>query len=274
MEIVMKIALVQQRATQEIDHNRRLGIEALERAARAGARLVAYPELSFIPFLPQRPAGPDAADLAEPIPGPTTEIFSEKARELGVVVVLNLFELHEGKTYDTSPVIDSNGEIAGKTRMVHVIEAPCFHETGYYTPGDLGAGVFDTSAGRIGVAICYDRHFPEYMRSLAIKGAELVIVPQAGAVDEWPDGIFEAELQVAAFHNGYFAALANRVGGEECIAFAGESFVAAPDGRVLARAPKGEDHILYCEIDLDEVLRSHARRHFIPDRRPEIYEDL
>jgi beta-ureidopropionase len=273
-EIVMKIALVQQRATPDTEDNRRCGIEALERAAKAGARLVAYPELSFLPFLPQKPAGAGAADLAEPVPGPTTELFSKKARELGVVVVLNLFERDGGKTYDTSPVIDSSGEIVGKTRMVHVIEAPCFHETGYYAPGDLGAGVFETSAGRIGVAICYDRHFPEYMRALAIKDAELVIVPQAGAVDEWPAGIFEAELQIAAFHNGYFTALANRVGAEECITFAGESFVAAPDGRVLARAPKGEDHILYCEIELEEVRSSHARRHFIPDRRPEIYDDL
>ena len=156
----------------------------------------------------------------------------------------------------------------------HVIEAPCFHETGYYSPGDLGAGAFETSAGRIGVAICYDSHFPEYMRALAIKGAELVIVPQAGAVDEWPAGIFEAELQVAAFHNGYFAALANRVGREECIDFACESFVAAPDGRVLARAPKGEDHILYCDIDMSAIDRCSARRFFLPSRLPEIYPRL
>ena len=201
-------------------------------------------------------------------------LFSGRAKELGVVVVLNLFEIEGTKTYDTSPIIDSSGEIIGKTRMVHVIDAPCFHETGYYSPGDLGAGVFDTSAGRIGIAICYDRHFPEYMRALALKGADLVVVPQAGAVDEWPAGIFEAELQIASFHNGYFTALANRVGEEECMTFAGESFVTAPDGRVLARAPKGKDHILYCDIDLGEVESSHARRHFIPDRRPETYGDL
>ncbi len=270
----MKIALIQQHATHDIEDNRKRGIEALERAAKEGAMLIAFPELAFLPFLPQEPAAADAADLAEPIPGPTTELFSRKAKELGVVVVLNLFELDGEKTYDTSPIIDSSGEMVGKTRMIHVIEAPCFHETGYYAPGDLGVGVFDTSVGRIGIAICYDRHFPEYMRALALKGAELVVVPQAGAVDEWPAGLFEAELQVAAFHNGYFTALANRVGKEECMTFAGESFVTAPDGRVLARAPKGEDHILYCDIDLEEVGSSHARRHFIPDRRPETYNDL
>jgi N-carbamoylputrescine amidase len=270
----MKIALVQQHATEDIEDNKKRGVLALERAAKEGAEIIAYPELAFLPFLPQNPAEEGYAHFAETVPGPTTELFSKKARELGVVVVLNLFEREGKETYDTSPVIDSNGEIVGKTRMVHVIEAPCFHETGYYAPGDLGAGVFETSAGRVGVAICYDRHFPEYMRALALKGAELVVVPQAGAVDEWPAGIFEAELQVAAFHNGYFTALANRVGEERCITFAGESFVTAPDGRVLARAPRGEDHILCCEMDRGEVERSHARRHFLPDRRPEVYENL
>jgi N-carbamoylputrescine amidase len=131
--------------------------------------------------------------------------------------------------------------------------------------------VFETAAGRVGVAICYDRHFPEYMRALALGGAELVIVPQAGAVDEWPPGIFEAELQIAAFQNGYFAALVNRVGEEDCLTFAGESFVTDPAGRVIARAPKGRDTILYADIDFGLLDDCHARRHFLPDRRPEVY---
>ena len=107
--------------------------------------------------------------------------------------------------------------------MMHITDAPHYREKGYYTPGDLGAGVFDTAAGRIGVAICYDRHFPEYMRALALKGAELVIIPQAGAVGEWSRGVFEGEVQIAAFQNGYFAALVNRVGTEDYVAFGGES---------------------------------------------------
>jgi N-carbamoylputrescine amidase len=111
------------------------------------------------------------------------------------------------------------------------------------------------------------------MRALALAGAELVIVPQAGAVDEWPVGLYEAELMVAAFQNGYFTALCNRVGAEECLEFAGESFVCGPDGRVLARAPKGEDHILVAEVDLGEVADSHARKLFLRDRRPELYGD-
>ena len=148
------------------------------------------------------------------VPGPTTEAFQEKARELGVVVVLNLFERDGETTYDCSPVIDADGTLLGRTRMVHITDYTCFHEQGYYAPGDTGAPVYQTRAGRIGVAICYDRHYPEYMRSLGVQGAELVVIPQAGSLDEWPEGMYEAEVRAAAFQNGYFAALCNRVGRE------------------------------------------------------------
>ncbi|MHA2273855.1 MAG: nitrilase-related carbon-nitrogen hydrolase [Candidatus Hodarchaeales archaeon] len=270
----MKIALIQQHATRNKDENIQRGIAALEEAATQGAELVAFPELAFERFWPQKPATKDFQSPAEPVPGPITDIFMDKARELGVVVVLNLFERDNGKTFDCSPVISSDGELLGKTRMVHILEAPCFHEKGYYTPGNLEIEVYNTAAGRIGVAICYDRHFPEYMRILALKGADLVIVPQAGAVDEWPPGIFEAELQVAAFQNGYFTALANRVGEEDCIAFAGESFITNPEGRVIARAPKETDSILYAVIDYEELNKCPARNHFLADRRPETYSSL
>jgi N-carbamoylputrescine amidase len=157
--------------------------------------------------------------------------------------------------------------------MVHITEYPCFHERQYYRPSDLGAPVFDTRIGRIGVAICYDRHFPEYMRALALAGADLVVVPQAGCVDEWPAGLFEGEMQTAAFQNGYFVALCNRVGVEERLTFAGESFVCGPDGAVLARGPKGVDSVLMVDVDLAEAGRSHARRVLMHDRRPELYAD-
>jgi N-carbamoylputrescine amidase len=179
--------------------------------------------------------------LAEPVPGPTTDLFCTLARELGMVVIINLFERDGGHTYDSSPVIDADGTLLGLTRMVHITDYPCFHERDYYAPGDTGAPVYDTQAGRLGVAICYDRHFPEYMRALALGGAELVFVPQAGAVDEWPEGLYEGEMRVAAFHNGY------------------------------ARAPTGQDHILLCDLDLDSNEQCHARRLFLNDRRPELY---
>lgn len=243
----------------------------MERAARAGAELVAFAELAFEPFYPQRPAASEPWRLAETIPGPTTTLFSQKARELGVVVVLNLYERDGYRGFDCSPVIDADGSLLGRTRMVHITEYPCFHEQGYYAPGNTGAPVYHTKAGNIGVAICYDRHYPEYMRALALGGADLVVVPQAGSLDEWPEGLYEGEMRVAAFHNGYFVALCNRVGEEQCLTFAGESFVCAPDGRVVARAPKLEESILYADVDLTEPSRSHARRLFLQHRRPELY---
>ncbi len=267
----MRIALVQQRATASKAANVASGLDALAAAADNGAQLICFAELAFEPFYPQRPAGPDFAHLAEPIPGPITEAFQAKAAELGAVVVINLFERDGDRTFDSSPVIDADGTLLGCTRMIHITEYPCFHEQGYYTPGDTGAPVYDTAIGRLGVAICYDRHFPEYMRALAVGGAEVVVVPQAGAVGEWPDGLYEAEMQVAAFQNGYFTALCNRVGQEECLTFGGESFVCAPSGMVVAKAPAGEDAILYANIDLPTVERSHARKLFLRHRRPELY---
>jgi predicted amidohydrolase len=269
----MRIALVQQHATRDHNDNLARGLEALGEAAARGAQLVCYAELAFEPFYPQRPAEGEPQGLAQEVPGPVTEAFAERAAEHAVVVVLNLYEREGERCFDCSPVIDADGSLLGRARMVHITDYPYFHEQGYYAPGDLGAPVFETRVGAVGVAICYDRHYPEYMRALALAGAELVVVPQAGAVDEWPEGLYEAELRVAAFQNGYFAALCNRVGSEECLEFAGESFVCGPDGRVLARAPQVEDHILYADIDLAEVASSHARTLFLRDRRPELYAE-
>jgi beta-ureidopropionase len=267
----MRIALIQQTASHDRHANVERGLQALEMAAATGAKLACFAELAFERFYPQRPAAAGYRGLAEPVPGPITEAFQAKARDLGVVVVLNLFERDGDRTFDTSPVIDADGRLLGRTRMVHITEYPCFHEQGYYVPGDTGAPVYDTAAGRIGVAICYDRHYPEYMRALAIGGAELVVVPQAGAVGEWPEGLYEAEMRVAAFQNGYFTALCNRVGREECLTFGGESFVCAPNGSVIARAGSEDNTILYADLDMEKVSKSHARRLFLRDRRPELY---
>ncbi len=270
----MRIGLVQQHATGDPAENRARGGAAYREAAKAGANLVAFAELAFTRFYPQFPASAGAASLAETIPGPTTDLFCALARETGTVAVLNLFERDGERTYDSSPVIDADGTLVGVTRMVHIMEGPGFHERGYYAPGDRGTFVHRTAAGPIGVAICYDRHFPEFMRGLRLAGAELVVVPQAGAVGEWTEGIFEAELQVAAFQNGYHAALVNRVGREDGLEFAGESFVVDPDGRVVARAPRGRDHILCADCDLARNAASHAARHFLEDRRPPVYRGM
>ena len=212
----MKIALIQQHATADKTANVARGLASLETAARAGADLACYAELAFEWFHPQRPASGDVRELAEPLDGPTVTAFQQKARELGIVTLINLFERDGEHTYDSSPVIDADGSLLGVTRMIHITEYPCFHEQGYYTPGDKGAPVYDTRAGKVGVAICYDRHFPEYMRALALAGADLVVVPQAGTAGEWPEGLYEGEMRVAAFQNGYFVALCNRVGPEDC----------------------------------------------------------
>ena len=270
----MKIALVQQHAGTVRADNLKRGVAAFREAAGSGAQIIVFPELSFLRFLPERPATPEALEQAETIPGPTTDIFATLARELGVVTVINLLERDGRKTYDSSPVIDADGGILGTVRMAHIMEAPGFHESGFYAPGKNSELVFPTAHGRLGVAVCYDRHYPEYMRALALQGAEIVVIPQAGAVGEWAPGVFEAELQVAAFQNGYYAALANRVGREDVDEFAGESFVVDPDGRVIAQAEAGQDAILYAECDLSKTAQSFARRHFLKDRRPDFYSRL
>jgi len=287
----MKIALVQQHASLDKLDNLNRGLAATRAAAADGAEVIVFAELAFEPFYPQVPADEQtwsdvvtglfeaassglARDLAEPIAGPTVAAFRELAAELGVVVVLNLYERDGANAYDTSPVIDADGSLLGIARMVHITEYALFHETGYYDPGTTpreGPPVFDTRFGRLGVAICYDRHFPEQLRALALGGAEVIVVPQAGSVGEWPEGLYEAELQVAAFQNGVFTALCNRVGEERHLTFAGESFVAAPDGRVIARAGTGTDEVLHVDLDLTEVPRSHGQELFLRDRRPELY---
>jgi N-carbamoylputrescine amidase len=268
----VKIALVQQHASHDAADNVQRGLQAVDEAARHGAHLVVFAELAFEHFHPQRPAESDSKALAQRVPGPITQAFAERARTHGLVIVLNLYERDGDRAFDCSPVIDADGRLLGRTRMVHITDYPCFHEQGYYAPGDMGAPVYETRAGRIGVAICYDRHYPEYMRALAVAGADLVVVPQAGALGEWPEGLFEAEMRVAAFQNGYFTALCNRVGKEDCVTFSGESFVCAPDGEVIARAPALEETILYADLDLSTAATSHARQLFLRDRRPELYE--
>lgn len=270
----MKIALIQQRAGTDREDNLARALDAMGRAARAGADLVAFAELAVHRFFPQREHDAAAFELAEPIPGPTSDRIAARAAELGLVTVFNLYERGEdGRRYDSSPVFDRDGTLLGVTRMLHITDYACFHERRYYAEGDRGAPVYDTAAGRVGVAICYDRHYPEYMRRLGERGAEIVVIPQAGSVGEWPEGLYEAEVRVAAFQNGYFAALCNRVGEEERLTFAGESFVVDPEGRIIVRGPTLEEAIVVADVDLSACAASTARRLFWRDRRPEVYRE-
>jgi len=268
----MRLALIQQPCSTDRKANRKKGLTAVEKAVNKNAQVICFAELAFEPFYPQTPATSSSLKFAEPIPGPTTDQFSEIAVKHNLVIVLNLFEQDGKQTYDTSPVINTNGKILGKTRMVHVPDYPGFHEREYYNHGNNGTPVYETRYGKIGVAICYDRHYPEYMRALALKGAQVVLVPQAGVVDEWPAGLYEAEMRVAAFQNGFFLGLCNRVGAEPHLTFAGESFVCDPFGHVIARAKKIKEDILICDLDLNQIEQCPAQKLFLPDRRPELYD--
>ena len=268
----MKLALIQQAVSSSHQESIERGIDALHQAVEKGADLVAYPELSFTPFFPQYRAGENVLDSAESIDGPTIQTFREVAARTGTVVILNVFERDGDRAFDSSPVIDADGSLLGVTRMAHITDYDCFYERGYYHPGNTLAPVYQTSVGRIGIAICYDRHYPEYMRSLALQSADLVVIPQAGISDEWPDGMYEGELQVSSFQNGYFCAMANRVGREDQLNFSGGSVVSDPWGRIVAQAPFNEDAILYADIDLGGCGESPARKLFLRDRRPELYE--
>lgn len=269
----MRIALAQLAASPDRSANLARALDVMGEAKRAGAELIAFPEVILDRFFPQVPDDRKALELAEPIPGPVTERISERARELGLVTVFNLYELEPatGRRFDSSPVFDADGRLLGVTRMIHITDYEGFHEQSYYFPGDKGVPVYETRVGKIGVAICYDRHYPEVMRSLGIAGAELVVIPQAGTVGEWPEGLYEAEVRTAAFQNGYFVALANRVGVEGKLHFAGESFVVDPEGRILARSTSLGEDLLLADLDLAACGTSTARRLFWRHRRPELY---
>jgi beta-ureidopropionase len=268
----MRLALAQLSAGPDRDTNRDRALEAMERAADEGAHAVVFPELAVDRFFPQNPGNEKARKLAEPLPGALTEAVRKKARECSLVTVFNFYERgSDDRCYDSSPVFDADGSLLGTTRMIHITDYEGFHERDYYAPGDHGAPVYRTRAGCFGVAICYDRHFPEYMRALGAGGAEVVVIPQAGTVGEWPEGLYEAEVRVAAFQNGYFAALCNRVGREGKLEFAGESFAVDPEGRVLARGKTGEEDLVLVDLDLEQCKSSTAQRLFWRDRRPELY---
>ncbi|MSR05711.1 MAG: carbon-nitrogen hydrolase family protein [Gemmatimonadetes bacterium] len=268
----MKIALAQQRADADRAANLTRALDAMGRAARAGAQLIVFPELAVERFFPQRAKNDKANSLAETIPGPMADRVAARAKELSLVTVFNMYESGgAGRFFDSSPVFDADGTLLGITRMVHITDYDGFHEREYYHPGDRGAPVYHTAFGRVGVTICYDRHYPEYMRALGVAGAQLVVIPQAGTVGEWPDGMYEAEVRTAAMQNGYFTALCNRVGTEEKLVFSGESFVTDPEGRVLARGKAGEEDLVIVDLDLTACDRSPARRLFWKDRRPELY---
>jgi N-carbamoylputrescine amidase len=210
------------------------------------------------------------------VPGPLTGRFQAQSAALGLATVINVFErAAPGRYFDCSPVFDMDGSYLGKQRMTHILEGPGYNERFYYWQGDSGYPVFDVGPAQIGVAICYDRHFPEGMRALALAGAEVIVVPTATAsLEAQFRAVWEIEMQAAAIANGCFVAVANRAGVDDTLTFFGRSFVADPCGRILAQAPENDVALLVVDLDLDLVEEARLDMPFLRDRRPETYGAL
>lgn len=276
MAPTLRLALAQVAVGPEREENVARALRLMADASRAGAQLVAFPEMSVDPFFPQYRTQKRYFDWGTPVPGPVTDRFQAQAAALGLATVINLFErAAPGRYHDCSPVFDETGRYLGKQRMTHILEGPGYNERYYYWPGDSGYPVFDLGPVRIGVAICYDRHFPEGMRALALAGAELIVVPTATAsLEERFRAVWEVEMQAAAVANGLFVAVVNRAGVDDTLHFFGGSFVVDPYGQVVARAPEDEVSLRLADLDLDLVEQARRDMPFLRDRRPETYGPL
>ena len=277
----LRIALAQVAVAPEREDNVVKALRMMADASEAGAQLIVFPEMSVDPFFPQYRAEQRYFDWGVPVPGPLTDRFQAEAAKLGLATVVNLFErAAPGRYYDCSPVFDAGGNYLGKQRMTHILEGPGYNERYYYWPGNSGYLVFDAGSAitgpiHLGVAICYDRHFPEGMRALSLGGAELIVVPTATAsLEAEYRAVWEVEMQAAAVANGLFIAVTNRAGVDDTLSFFGGSFAVDPYGRVLARAPENDVALLLVDLDLDLVEQARRDMPFLRDRRPETYSPL
>jgi predicted amidohydrolase len=264
----MKVAMCQMANHGSMDKNIEHSLGALAEAAREGADLILYPEVHLTEFFPQYPGG-DARKYAVDIDGAIVKKFRKHCREHGIMAVPNIY-LREGDcTYDASILIGRDGSILGIQKMVHVAQAEKFYEQDYYTPSDEGFKVFEIDEGKVGIVVCYDRHYPESIRTEALMGADLILVPTVNTKAE-PMAMFEKELQVQAFHNGVAIAMCNRVGTEDAMDFAGESVVVDADGSTVIKAGNSEE-LVYCNIDLSESRKVRKSRDYTTLRRTEFY---
>ena len=245
-------------------------------AADQGAKVICFQEVFNAPYFPQVE---DAAfySYAEPVPGPTTERFAALARELGIVIVLPVYELEQpGILYNTAAVIDADGSYLGKYRKTHIPHLPGFWEKFYFRPGNLGYPVFDTAVGRIGVYICYDRHFPEGWRALGLAGATVVFNPSATSRG-LSNYLWRLEQPAAAVANEYYVGAINRVGFEELGSndFYGTSYFVNPEGAFVGEtADAYEEELVVRVLDLDLLTEVRNRWQFYRDRRPDAYGPL
>lgn len=285
----LKVGLIQQACSANGYDNRQRLAENIAAAAKEGAQLVVLQELHNTPYFCQV-ENVDNFDLAEPIPGPSTEFFGELARQHGIVLVISLFERRApGLYHNTAVVLEKDGTIAGKYRKMHIPDDPAYYEKFYFTPGDMGFHPITTSVGKLGVQVCWDQWYPEGARLMALQGADLLIYPTAIGYESSDTPGEQTRQREAwttvqrghAVANGLPVITVNRVGHEadpsgqtKGITFWGSSFVAGPQGELLAQASTQDEEVIVVTVDLH---RSECVRRwwpFLRDRRIEAFADL
>lgn len=279
MAQTINVAAIQRPCSDNVDDNISATVEAIRKAAANGAKLVCLQELFSTLYFCQS-EDHEQFRLAQSIPGPLTETMCSVARDLNVVIVAGLFERRApGLFHNSAVIIESDGRIAGIYRKMHIPDDPYFYEKFYFTPGDIGFKSFDTSAGKIGVCICWDQWFPEAARLTALAGAEILVYPTAIGWQAPEKDAFGASqlsawktmMRSHAIANGVFLVAPNRVGIEGHIEFWGHSFIADPYGNVICESnEKGPDSLMAeCDLSLIETARTHWP--FLRDRRIDAY---
>ncbi|MFT5105720.1 MAG: N-carbamoylputrescine amidase [Verrucomicrobiales bacterium] len=277
------IGLVQTRSRQSPEGNVLEAERMIEKAAQGGATLVCLQELFSTVYFCQE-ENPDRFDLAEPFGGPLCQRMAAAAAKAGVVLIVPYFEKRaEGVYHNSAAIIDADGTILGQYRKMHIPDDPGFYEKYYFAPGDLGFRAWDTAAGRIGVCICWDQWFPEAARLTALHGAEILFYPTAigwipGERSEQETQAWEICQRAHGVSNGCFVAVANRTGHEAApgagIDFWGQSFLSAPDGRMLGQLSADDEDVLLVEIDRNEIRERRNHWPLLRDRRIDSYDQI
>ncbi len=265
----MKLALAQMTMAGSPEENLQESLRLIREAGERSVDLICFPEIQLTPFFPQY-EGRDVSAYVMEEKNAAVQAVCKACREAQIWASPNFFLTYNGNNYDTSLLIDRAGLIVGRQKMVHIAQCPCFYEQDYYTPSEEGFEVFDTELGRIGIVVCFDRHYPESIRTQALRGADLILIPTANTSNE-PSELFQWEIRVQAFQNSVFAAMCNRVGQEDAMLFSGESLVAGPDGELLALAGGGEE-LLLCEIDPGRAAKRRSEKAYTGLRRLSFYE--
>jgi predicted amidohydrolase len=265
----MKLAMAQMKNEGSLEQNLAGSINMIHEAAEQGADLILFPEVHLTEFFPQYP-GWDALSYGIEIDSDIVVAFKDACAQNHIAAVPNVYLKENGKFFDASILIDKTGEIIGIQKMVHVAQAENFYEQDYYAPSDTGFQVFDTELGRIGIVVCFDRHYPESIRTESIMGAELILIPTVNTKSE-PLEMFEWEVRVQAFQNSVAIAMCNRVGTEERMVFAGESIVTDANGNVIVKADDTEG-LVFAEIDLPTVGKVRSSKPYTTLRRSEWYK--